>query len=238
MALPALPPSWSAVLAPEIAAPYFGELQAFLARERETGTVHPPEEMVLAAFEHTPLDRVKVLVLGQDPYPGAGQAHGLAFSVLPGVRPPPSLANVFKELHDDLGCRVPDNGTLVPWADQGVLLLNAVLTVRAGAPGSHQGKGWERFTDAAIRAVAAREEPAVFLLWGSYARKKAKLIDPRRHRVFEGVHPSPLSARSGFFGSRPFSKVNAALAAMGGAPIDWQLPDLGQGKTPVRARAR
>src|ERR1700722_9217360 len=180
MALPELPPSWSAVLSADLTAPYFGELQAFLARERAAGTVYPPEEQVFSAFEHTPFERVRVFVLGQDPYPGSGQAHGLAFSVLPGVRPPPSLANIFKELHDDLGCRVPDNGYLVPWADQGVLLLHAGLTVRAGGPGSHQGKGWERSTAAAIQAVAAREEPAVFLLWGSYARKKAKLIDPGR----------------------------------------------------------
>jgi uracil-DNA glycosylase len=194
--------------------------------ERRPHTIYPPEDEVFTAFRLTPLKEARVLILGQDPYHGPGQAHGLAFSVRPGVRPPPSLANIFKELKSDLGCRIPNNGSLVPWAQQGVMLLNAVLTVREGQPNSHKGKGWERFTDAVIRLLAAREEPVVFVLWGSYAIKKAGLIDTTRHTIVQSVHPSPLSARRGFFGSRPFSQINAALTASGQAPIDWQIPDL------------
>jgi uracil-DNA glycosylase len=221
-----LPPSWEPLLAGERAQPYFGNLERFLDAERRDHEVYPPAPEVFTALALTPHERVNVLLLGQDPYHDTGQAHGLAFSVRPGVRPPPSLANIFRELKSDLGCSVPNNGYLVPWAQQGVLLLNAVLTVRAHSPGSHQGHGWETFTDAVIRRVNERDSPVVFLLWGGYARKKASLIDASRHPIIESAHPSPLSARSGFFGSRPFSRTNAALHAAGKPEIDWQLPDL------------
>jgi uracil-DNA glycosylase len=222
----AIPESWQAILAGETAQPYYEKLQAFVAAERAAHTVFPPDPEVFTALQLTPYEGVRVLILGQDPYHDDGQAHGLAFSVRPGVPPPPSLANIFKELKSDVGCRVPNNGFLAPWAEQGVLLLNAVLTVRAHQPNSHKGKGWERFTDAIIRAVSAKPEPVVFVLWGGYARKKLGLIDAGRHTVVESAHPSPLSARSGFFGSRPFSRINDALRAAGTPQIDWQLPDL------------
>ena len=225
MKLP-LPASWRPHLDPEVAAPYFRRLRELVDAERRGHEVYPPEDEVFTALELTPFQRVKVLILGQDPYHGPGQAHGLAFSVRPGVTPPPSLRNVFRELRDDLGCPVPDNGCLVPWAKQGVLLLNAVLTVCAGRPNSHRGKGWERFTDAAIGAVARRSAPAVFVLWGGYAARKVGLIDPQRHAIIQSAHPSPLSAQRGFLGSRPFSRINAALEQSGQAPIDWCLPDL------------
>ncbi|WP_069816952.1 uracil-DNA glycosylase [Streptomyces sp. TP-A0874] len=220
-----LPESWRAVLGQELEKPYFQELSAFLAEERARGPVYPPVEEVFAALEATPYDRVKVLVLGQDPYHGEGQGHGLCFSVRPGVRTPPSLRNIYREMHEDLGHPVPDNGYLMPWARQGVLLLNAVLTVRAGEANSHKGKGWEKFTDAVIGAVARRPEPAVFVLWGNYAKKKLPLIDTDRHAVVQGAHPSPLSARK-FFGSRPFSQIDKALADQGHAPVDWRIPSL------------
>jgi len=188
--------------------------------------VFPPEGDVFNAFEVTPLEDANVLLLGQDPYHDHGQAHGLCFSVKPGVKPPPSLANMFKELRDDVGCRIPNNGYLAPWAAQGILMLNAVLTVRAHEPNSHKGKGWETFTDAAIRALNDRKDPVVFVLWGGYARKKLALIDADRHAIVESAHPSPLSARSGFFGSKPFSKINEALRRFEKPEIDWQLPDL------------
>jgi len=227
IAEPAPPNDWARALAAELAAPYFADLCAFVATERAAGVVFPPEDKVYAAFERTPLERVKVVILGQDPYHGPGQAHGLALSVEPGTAAPPTLANMLKELSTDLGCKIPDNGCLLPWAEQGVLLLNTVLTVRAGEPNSHRGKGWERFTDAVIRTVSAKEQPVVFALWGGPARKKKALIDADRHAVLEGVHPSPLAAFAGFFGSRPFSRINERLVAFGHAPIDWQLPDLG-----------
>jgi uracil-DNA glycosylase len=220
-----LPADWQEALAGEFGKPYFKKLEEFVAAERREHTVFPPDEDLFAAFRLTPYGRVKVVLLGQDPYHDDGQAHGLAFSVRPGVKPPPSLANIFKELRDDVGCFVPDNGCLVPWAKQGVLLLNAVLTVRAHQPASHKDRGWEEFTDAVIRALGARPEPVVFLLWGAYAQKKGQLIDAGRHRVLTAPHPSPLSAKK-FFGSRPFSKANQALQELGQAPIDWQLPDL------------
>jgi uracil-DNA glycosylase len=222
---PPLPPGWTAVVGDELDKPYFHALQQFVADERKTHTVYPPENDVFNALQYTPYDRVKVLLLGQDPYHGEGQAHGLCFSVRPGVRPPPSLVNILKELHRDLGCRIPNNGCLIPWAERGVLLLNAVLTVRAGEPNSHKDHGWETFTDAVIRAVAERETPVVFLLWGAYAQKKKKLIDADRDPVLTAAHPSPLSAAK-FFGSRPFSSANKALEGLGEAPIDWQLPDV------------
>jgi uracil-DNA glycosylase len=234
-----LPPDWARVLEVEVGSPEFGQLERFVAAERAAAEVLPAEDAVFAAFAHTPFERVKVVLVGQDPYPTPGHAHGLALSVPPGVAAPPSLANMFKELETDLGCRVPDNGCLVPWAEQGVLLLNAVLTLRAGESNSHQGKGWERFTDAVIRALDARPRPLVFALWGGYARKKAKLVDGSRHAVLEGTHPSPLSAHGGFFGSRPFSRINQALASLGEAAIDWQLPDLGiPAARPQRPRRR
>ena len=227
MKLP-LPRSWRPHLDAELEKPYWTRLREFVDRERRTHTVFPPESEVFAALELTPYERVRVMILGQDPYHGAGQAHGLAFSVRPGVTPPPSLRNMLRELRDDAGCPVPDNGYLVPWAEQGVLLLNAVLTVREGQPNSHKGKGWETFTDAVIRAVDAKPEPVVFVLWGGYAGKKEALIDAGRHTVIKAAHPSPLSAKRGFFGSRPYTQINAALEQAGQAPIDWCLPDLGR----------
>lgn len=222
-----VPPDWAAALAAELASPWFAELQAFVAEERARGPVYPPEDDVYAALVEAPLERVKVVVIGQDPYHGAGQAHGLALSVRPGVAPPPSLANMMKEARDDVGQELPCEGCLLPWARQGVLLLNDVLTVRAGEAGSHQKRGWERLTDAVVRVVAARDRPSVFLLWGNHAQKKARLVDASRHRVLTGVHPSPLSAHRGFFGSRPYSRVNAALVELGHAPVDWRLPPRG-----------
>ena len=220
-----LPGGWQAALGEELAKPYFKDLMEFVAGERKAHQVFPPEDEVFAAFEATPYDQVKVVILGQDPYHDDGQAHGMCFSVKPGVRPPPSLANIFKELRDDLGCKVPNNGYLMPWAKQGMLLLNAVLTVQAHTPASHANHGWETFTDATIRAVSARTEPVVFVLWGGYAKKKIKLIDAARHVVIQGAHPSPLSVKA-FTGSKPFSAVNRALVEQGKTPIDWQLPNL------------
>jgi uracil-DNA glycosylase len=219
----AVPASWQDVLSPQTREPYFAELERFLAAERAAHQVFPPEDEVFAALSATAYRDVRVVLLGQDPYHDDGQAHGMCFSVRPGVKAPPSLRNMFKELREDLGCEVPGHGYLGAWASQGVLLLNTVLTVRAHEAASHKGRGWEQFTDAVIRAVDEREQPAVFVLWGAHAKKKAALIDPVRHRVIQGAHPSPLSARL-FFGSRPFSKTNAALEELGYAPIDWQLP--------------
>lgn len=218
------PDDWSRVLADEVNSSYFRELQEFLDREREQFVVYPPENEVFAALAATPYDRVRALLLGQDPYHDEGQAHGLCFSVRPGVKPPPSLRNIFKELHDDIGCPMPQHGCLDAWAKQGVLLLNTVLTVRAHQPHSHRGRGWERFTDAVIRSVNARPRPVVFVLWGRPAQQKARLIDVKRHAIIRSAHPSPLSASRGFFGSRPFSAVNRALAAWGQPEIDWNLP--------------
>ncbi len=218
-----LPGDWETVLREALEAPSFAELERFVEEERRRFTIYPSEEDLFSAFQLTPYERVRVLVLGQDPYHGPGQAHGLAFSVKPGVPAPPSLVNIFKELQRDLGLPPPVSGSLEPWAQQGVLLLNAVLTVRESQPNSHAGQGWEEFTDAVIRAVGARREPVVFLLWGNYARKKKKLIDTQRHEIIESAHPSPLSAASGFFGSRPFSRINEALRGRGQQPIDWRL---------------
>lgn len=219
-----LPPCWREALAPELAADWFRDLGQFIDAARAAGPVFPPESDVFAAFTLTPLARVKVVLLGQDPYHDEGQAHGLCFSVRPGVPAPPSLVNVFRELAADVpGFTRPAHGHLAAWARQGVLLLNAVLTVNAHAAHSHRGRGWERFTDAAIAAVNASRPHAVFVLWGNAARKKAALVDRDRHTVIEGAHPSPLSYRH-FAGSRPFSRVNAALAAHGQEPIDWRLP--------------
>lgn len=214
---------WNPVLKAELAEPYWAELQQFVQDERAAGPVYPSADDVFAALHKTPLAQVKVLILGQDPYHGPGQAHGLSFSVKRPVPPPPSLVNIFKELKSDLSIEPPKHGDLSAWAAQGVLLLNAVLTVRAHAAASHANQGWERFTDQVIRAVNAKADPVVFLLWGSYARKKKALIDTTRHTVIESAHPSPLSAHNGFLGSKPFSRVNAALEAAGRTPIDWRL---------------
>jgi uracil-DNA glycosylase len=221
---PHLAPSWKAVLADEFTKPYFRRLQEFVADERKSHPVYPPEADVYNAFKYTRYDEVKVLLLGQDPYHGEGQAHGLCFSVRPGVKPPPSLMNIFKELHNDLAYKIPNNGCLIPWAKQGVMLLNAVLTVRAHEANSHKDKGWETFTDAVIRALAERPDPMVFMLWGAYAQKKQKLMALGKDVVLTAAHPSPLSA-SKFFGSKPFSAANQALEEMGKQPINWQIPD-------------
>ncbi|GGV13125.1 uracil-DNA glycosylase 2 [Kitasatospora herbaricolor] len=223
-----LPESWRGVLADEAGKPYFAELAAFVAAQRAEHQVFPPAGQEFSALDATPYDKVRVLVLGQDPYHDDNQAHGMSFSVLPGVKTPPSLRNIFKELDADLGVPAPDNGYLMSWAEQGVLLLNAVLTVRAHEPNSHKAKGWEKFTDAVIKAVSDREEPVVFVLWGNYAKKKLPLIDTSRHVVVQGAHPSPLSAKL-FFGSRPFSQINQALEGFGVDPIDWRVPDVKAG---------
>lgn len=222
---PDLPPAWRKILTPEFKKPYFHELMEFVAGERAHYEVYPPKEDVFNAFRDTPYDHMNVLLLGQDPYPGKGQAHGLCFSVRPGVRKPASLLNIFKELQNDIGCKIPNHGCLDGWARQGILMLNAVLTVRAGKPNSHAGKGWEVFTDSVISAANDRPD-VIFVLWGAYAQKKVKLIDADQHAIIKSAHPSPLSARNGFFGSKPFSKINAALRAAGKPEIDWQLPDI------------
>jgi uracil-DNA glycosylase len=211
------------VLRAELAKPYWTELQAFVATERARHTVYPPHDQVFAALHLTPYSDTRVLILGQDPYHGPRQAHGLCFSVTKGVAVPPSLVNIYAELRDDLGIEPPKHGNLESWARQGVLLLNTTLTVRAGQAASHQGKGWETFTDQVIRAVDAKEHRVVFILWGSHARRKKALIDTSRHTIIESAHPSPLSAHNGFFGSRPFSRANAALEEAGLAPIDWRI---------------
>lgn len=223
-----LHPSWHAVLAAEFGKPYFRELAEFLRAERQEGPVYPPPDQLFSAFNATPFDAVKVVILGQDPYHGAGQAHGLAFSVPPGVPLPPSLKNVYKELEKDLGCRKVRHGHLMAWAERGVLLLNSVLTVRGGQAGSHAGRGWETLTDEAIRQLSARARPLVFVLWGRHAREKLSLIDTDRHPVVRSAHPSPFSAASGFFGSRPFSQANGYLEALEQDPIDWQLPEIAE----------
>ncbi|RZV45491.1 MAG: uracil-DNA glycosylase [Acidimicrobiales bacterium] len=214
---------WNPILREELAKPYWAELQQFVQQERTRHTVFPPHDEVFAALHMTPYAETKVLLLGQDPYHGDGQAHGLSFSVKPGVRIPPSLQNMYKELEDDLGIPAPDHGNLESWARQGVLLLNASLTVRAHHAASHQKHGWETFTDRVISAVNDKPERVVFLLWGNSARKKKALIDTSRHVIIESVHPSPLSAHRGFFGSKPFSRTNAALTEAGLDPIDWSL---------------
>lgn len=222
-----LEPSWKKELIEEFSQPYMQELRQFLKVEINAGRkIYPKPSEIFNAFEHTPFEKVKVVILGQDPYHGPGQAHGLSFSVRPGVPPPPSLVNIFQELKSDLGIERPEHGYLMSWADQGVLLLNAVLTVRQGQPASHQGRGWERFTDRAIHLLNEKREHLVFVLWGSYAQKKGSFIDRKKHLVLQGPHPSPLSASRGFFGSRPFSQINADLKKNGLKEIDWRLPSL------------
>jgi uracil-DNA glycosylase len=222
-----IPQSWRERLKDELNKPYFEKLSRFVDEERQKYSIFPPEEDMFAALRLTPYENVNVLLLGQDPYHDNHQAHGLCFSVRPGIKPPPSLINIFKELHEDVGCRIPNNGYLVPWAQQGILLLNAVLMVRAHEPNSHKGRGWETFTDAIIRVVSDKESPVVFVLWGGYAQKKRSLIDTSRHTIIQSAHPSPLSARNGFFGSKPFSAINKALRETDKPEINWQLPDLG-----------
>lgn len=219
--------SWRAALADQFAAPYMQGLKAFLEAEKAAGKrIFPKGSDYFRALDLTPLDQVKVLILGQDPYHGEGQAHGLCFSVQPGVRTPPSLVNIYKEMESDLGIARAGHGFLEHWARQGVLLLNSVLTVEMGRAASHQGKGWELFTDAIVRLVAQKEEPVVFLLWGAYAQRKAGFVDQSRHLILKSAHPSPLSAHNGFLGSRPFSQANAFLEAQGRGGIDWALPPL------------
>lgn len=218
---------WNPLLRDQFEMPYWRDLQQFVADERRDHPVYPPADEVFAALRLTPYADVKVIILGQDPYHGPGQAHGLCFSVRRGVRVPPSLMNIHKELHADLGLKIPGHGNLEAWARRGVLLLNTTLTVRGGAAGSHQKHGWETFTDQVIREVNAKDDPVVFILWGASARRKRALIDTGRHTIIESAHPSPLSAHNGFHGSRPFSQANAALVASGREPVDWNLTDPG-----------
>ncbi len=214
---------WNPILREEFAKPYWAELQQFVAEERARHTVFPEPDEVFAALHRTPHADTRVLLLGQDPYHGPGQAHGLCFSVRHGTDVPPSLVNIHKELHDDLGIAIPEHGNLESWAAQGVLMLNATLTVRARSAGSHQKRGWETFTDRVIRTVSDKTDHVVFILWGSFARRKAELVDRSRHTIIESPHPSPLSAHRGFFGSKPFSATNDALTAHAQQPIDWAL---------------
>lgn len=215
--------SWSQFIEEETKKPYFQELQSFLVSERKDHAVYPPEKEVFTALELTPFEQVKVVILGQDPYHGEGQAHGLAFSVKKGVKTPPSLVNIFKELESDLGIKPPPHGNLEEWARNGVLLLNTVLTVRKGEPGSHQKKGWEIFTDGIIDKLAEKKSNLVFILWGSPSQKKASRVHPDKHHLIVSPHPSPLSSYRGFFGSKPFSKTNDFLKKNKISPVDWRL---------------
>ena len=220
---PDIESSWYEVLKQEFEEPYFYEIKSFLIQEKRQYIVYPPSQLIFNAFNLTPFDKVKVVILGQDPYHNVGQAHGLAFSVPNGIMPPPSLKNIFKELQSDIGMPIPTNGNLESWAREGAPLLNSCLTVRANNPASHQGIGWQRFTDAAINALSEKKEHIVFLLWGNYAIAKEKLIDTRKHLVLKTVHPSPLSANRGFFGCRHFSQTNTYLSSNGISPIKWDV---------------
>ena len=217
---------WLPALKEEFRKPYYAKLFAFVKEEYETTQVFPPAEDIFNAFHLTPLNQVKVVIIGQDPYHNVGQAHGLCFSVKPDVEIPPSLVNIYQELHDDLGCYIPNNGYLVKWAKQGILMLNTVLTVRAHMANSHHGKGWEEFTDAAIRALNKQDRPIVFILWGKPAQMKESMLNNPNHLILKAPHPSPLSAYRGFFGSRPFSRTNQFLQSHGVAPIDWQIENV------------
>lgn len=217
---------WAEALDEEFRKPYYKQLFEFVKNEYNTQTIFPPSSDIFNALHHTSLKDTRVVIIGQDPYHDVGQAHGMCFSVKPGIKTPPSLVNIYKEMASDIGTYIPNNGYLVKWADQGVLLLNTVLTVRAHEAFSHKGKGWENFTDAVIRAVGAKEEPVVFILWGSPAQKKAELISNPNHYIIKSVHPSPLSANRGFFGSKPFSKTNEFLVKCGYKPIDWQIENI------------
>lgn len=218
--------NWKYVLNEEFEKDYYKNLRSFLVTEYKTKIIYPNMYDIFNALHYTDYDDVKVVILGQDPYHGPNQAHGLSFSVKPGVKAPPSLMNIYKELHTDLGCYIPNNGYLKKWADQGVLLLNTVLTVRQGEANSHKNKGWEHFTDAVINAINKREKPVVFILWGNNAISKKKLITNPIHKIIQSVHPSPLSANRGFFGSRPFSQANDFLQSIGQDPIDWQIENI------------
>ena len=217
--------SWKAHLQPLLEGEAMQSLRAFLVEQAKAGkTIYPPAAKIFAALDATPFDQVKVVILGQDPYHGPGQAHGLCFSVLPGVPAPPSLQNIFKEIESDLRIPRPDHGCLLPWAQRGVLLLNSVLTVEQGRAGAHQGKGWEEFTDHIVRLLGSQREGLVFMLWGSYAQAKGKILDGRKHLILRSVHPSPLSAHRGFLGCRHFSKANDYLQRRGQSAVDWSLP--------------
>ncbi len=218
---PKIHPSWLQVLKSEFEKDYFKQLKQFLLTEKQNHTVYPPGKFIFNAFNLTPFDAVKVVILGQDPYHGKGQAHGLSFSVPPGIKQPPSLKNIFKELHNDLNIPIPESGDLTCWAKQGVLLLNATLTVQEKRPASHQGKGWETFTDTVIKTISDKKQHVVFILWGAYAQQKIPLIDPSKHFIIRSPHPSPFSANRGFFGSKPFSKTNQKLSEWNTKPIDW-----------------
>lgn len=222
----ALENDWKEALDAEFHKPYYKDLYEFVKQEYNTEVVYPTADNLFNAFTYTPLHEVKVVIIGQDPYHGENQAHGLCFSVQKGVKIPPSLVNIYKELHDDLGCYIPNNGYLEKWAKQGVLLLNTVLTVRAHTPLSHQGKGWEQFTDAVIQKVNEQDRPVVFILWGKPAQAKKKMLTNPKHLILEGPHPSPLSAFRGFFGSKPFSQTNDFLIKNGIEPIDWQIENV------------
>ena len=224
--MPRITNDWADALREEYRKPYYRELYEFIEREYAEGIVYPPGDDIFNAFHYTPLSKVKVVIIGQDPYHEPGQAHGLSFSVKPGVDIPPSLQNIYKELQDELGCYIPDNGCLVKWADQGVLLLNAVLTVRAHQAASHQKKGWEIFTDAAIKVVNKEDRPIVFMLWGGFARGKKALLSNPKHLILEAPHPSPLSAYRGFFGCGHFKSANDYLVNNGEEAIDWQIESI------------
>ncbi|WPP42877.1 uracil-DNA glycosylase [Paenibacillus hunanensis] len=217
---------WDDILKEEMEQPYFQELMSWLDEEYKEHTVYPPRDLLFQALRLTPYHEVKAVILGQDPYHGAGQAEGLSFSVQPGVKVPPSLRNIYIELKEDMGVPTPSHGSLVSWGKHGVLLLNTALTVREGKPASHRGKGWERFTDMIIRLLNEREQPMVFLLWGNHAAEKEVLINTEHHLVIRSAHPSPFAARKGFFGSRPFSRTNAFLQEHGQQPVDWTIPEL------------
>jgi uracil-DNA glycosylase len=221
-----IPAGWQPILQKETDESYFQLLLSFLEKERAQYTIFPPEAEVFTALHMTPYDQVRVVILGQDPYHDNNQAHGLAFSVRPGIKPPPSLMNIFRECKNDVGFQISNNGYLAPWAEQGVLLLNTVLTVRAHQANSHRAKGWETFTDRIIQAVSAKAQPVIFVLWGNPAQKKQVLIDTSNNHILTAPHPSPLSASRGFFGSRPFSKINTLLRSSGQPEIHWQLPNL------------
>jgi len=214
---------WDEILKSEFQEEYFYNLLKYVQKEYKKVTVYPPKNEVFKAFRYTPYNNLKVVILGQDPYHGEGEAEGLSFSVKKGIKKPPSLNNIFKELHDDLGCSIPTDGSLVPWAKQGVLLLNAVLTVIKDHAASHKDIGWEKFTDYVIKKINDKDEPVVFILWGNFARSKKKLITNKKHLIIESAHPSPLSAYNGFFGSHPFSKTNEFLIKNNLKPIDWQI---------------
>ena len=220
---PKIEDGWKSVLMDQFQSPYFSALKEFLLEEKKTYTLYPPGNLIFNAFQRTPFDKVKVVILGQDPYHGPGQAHGLCFSVPQGIPKPPSLVNIFKELHSDLGIAIPEHGNLEKWADQGVLLINATLTVRKGQAGSHQKQGWETFTNRVIEVVSEKKSGVVFLLWGRFAQAKETLIDGNKHRILKSAHPSPLSAYNGFFNCRHFSRTNEYLLQQGKTEIDWSL---------------